>query len=550
LKPDTQALVPKIWQAIWSKEAAVQMDHKIHQSGLVADDTLMELAGYSVAQRVLPFLGLDSSIATKILVLTGPGNNGGDGLVAARYLRAASSEVSCLLVDQDLRGKKSSLNQKNLDRARVAGVPMFEDFADWKKKVAPTYNGLLVIIDAIFGLGFKGDLSEGHQKLIADLTGFAQKWVCAIDIPSGLEANGAVTSESGVLAADLTLTFGALKPVHVLAPGRHWCGLVETIDIGYPCKMEHEVLAEGPIKLRLRQFHSEQECTPGPLLHSDIHKYDRGHVLVIGGSVGMSGAPILSALSAYRGGAGWVSLALPPACKGEKSVPLDIPLVEGLFRADSTGQPKNPVLDFEALLEYVEHRSVRSIVLGPGMIEPIASPEFLSFVHDFIQSYQGTVIVDAGALRQLGDLLEAGRSFRGRLILLPHPGEWKAMFRTVDCPANLAKGADAFAEALTWASERGLSLLYKSASPIFFNEELGTADIYRLGSRFLAKAGTGDILAGLIGAKALEFSQSAVAIDCALAQLHFAALKAAAELGEDCGMASDLLARLPLGAPC
>lgn len=503
----------------------------------------MELAGFQAAQL---YRARGPGRACRVLVLAGTGNNGGDGLVAARFLSHWGFSVTCIHF-REPGSQLSPLCAVNRDRAELLGIPVLERDPAQPGPVIAEEPGFGVI-DAVFGLGFRGTLPRGVSEAFRSLRQAGPAFRLAIDLPSGLHADFPGADAQDAFDCDVTVTFGAKKLAHAAAPSRHRCGDVIIADIGFPPSLSTAASSVHGTKAYWRRpspgkgqgCHADGLARPSSLpsdgLHDDINKYDRGHVLVIGGSAGLSGAALLAAGAAARAGAGWVSLALSPDCAGERPVPPDIPLAPGIWEGPG-------VLDLEALASFVEHRQVKSLVIGCGMMPTALLPAIGTFLGDFVSAYGGSVALDAGALHEAGDwLTEAAVDWCGRLLLLPHPGEWRRMFRSVKAPGDFGSWAD-FSAVVRWSRQSRAAILYKAAAPVFADADRDEVFFHHTGSRALAKAGSGDVLAGICGALGCRWQDGPGSmVTSALDTLHDAAAVMVSLHGLDGGTAADLMA--------
>ncbi len=515
---------------VWHRELAREIDRLSTERFHVAAVALMETAGRGVAEIVEQRLGPEHEGAP-VLVLAGPGNNGGDALVAARYLFDAGFDVRVVLVARADDDGRSELCARQLAAVRALGVAV--------EAYAP---GCLldlqspVVVDGVLGLGFKGPLESGSAiaRALKEADGLGARLVIAVDLPSGLDCDSGEEQEVP-LAADVTVTFGALKPAHALAPARDACGEVVSLGIGFPRAAEDAAEAVHKACFVLPQAKELIRISPWDELPRSAHKYDRGHVLVIGGSPGKAGAPILAGLAALRAGAGWVTLAMPDAAAltltGE--VPPELTF-EHLFDGDELN-----AINLEAFLE---ERKVKAVVVGPGtMVNPI-SPEVLAVLRDFSQERDGFVLLDAAATHGMYEQLAHAPGDPGKWLLTPHPGEWRKLGAAFDfaplCPAGLAK-------ARGLALAMGVTLAYKNATPVVISGVEGTPGfVVTEGTLALARAGSGDVLAGVAGAHGAAGLPALVAALRSQVAVAWAAVIAGEGVGEHAVLATDVIASL------
>ncbi len=396
----------------------------------------MEAAGRAVARAAMRMVR-----PCRTLVLAGPGNNGGDGYVAARLLDQAGWPVAVAALAPPRAGS---------DAARAA--------ARWRGPVVPfaaeeaARAGLL--IDAVFGAGLARPVGEEVAGVIAAAPGP----VLAVDVPSGLDG-GTGQPRGTVRAADVTVTFFRLKPGHLLLPGRELCGKAVLADIGLP----GAVLAA----LDVRAWQNGPELWAMPVPGSGAHKYTRGHVTILAGAR-MTGAARLAAMGARRGGAGLVTLAAPDRGTGD------------VLRAGAPGV----IVTEAARGDLIADGRRTSWVIGPGL-EPGA--HIINAMRSIIAAGR-QVVVDAGAL-----VAAAGDpgALRGAALLTPHEGEFARLFGPV--------GGDRPAAARRAAAATEAVVLLKGADTVVAAPD-GRLVINDNAPPWLASGGTGDVLAGLAAA--------------------------------------------------
>ncbi len=414
----------------------------------VAGVDLMEQAGRAVAQAILT-----RHRPCRVLVLCGPGNNGGDGFVAARLLAEEGWEVRLALLGE---------------RERLAGDAAVHA-ARWSGAVEPLRPGCLqgaeVVVDALFGAGLTRPL-EGVVAETVTALGDGGLPVYAVDVPSGVSGDdGAVLGGVAVHAA-VTVTFFRRKPGHLLLPGAEHCGEVITADIGIPERVLAEIVPRchenGP-GLWLAQF---------PWRRRSSHKYQFGHAVVVAGVL-LTGAAHLAARAAQRAGAGLVTVACAPA-----SVPFVAAASPSLMAA-----PVEAPGDFETLLADARKNAV---LLGPGngLGEPTRRRTLAAL------EAQKRVVLDADALSVFrDDPQELFAAIRAPTVLTPHEGEFARLF------PDLRGGK--LERARRAAEISGAVVLLKGSDTVIAAPG-GAAVINANAPPSLAVAGAGDVLAGLV----------------------------------------------------
>lgn len=447
-----------------------------------ASFTLMERAGTAVADAVARF-----PLPTRVVVLCGPGNNGGDGFVAARVLAQRGFRVRLALLGDAVR--------LSGDAAKAA--------AKWRGPVEePAALDLAeagVIVDALFGAGLARDL-DGAAKALVERMAASGRPVIAVDLPSGLD--GATGKVRGAAAqAKETVTFFRRKPGHLLEPGRSLCGRVRVADIGIP--------REALDVIRPATFVNMPELWQDafPLPAAMGHKYDRGHAVVVSGGPWTCGAARLAARGALRAGAGLVTVACPP-----EALPLHAASYAALM--------PRPVADAADLAGLLADRRLGTVVMGPGLgqgtatrekIDVAASGRHLVLDADALTSYEG-------AAWALADI--AARTTG--LIVTPHEGEFARLFRgdraVLEAPSKLARTRAA-------ARRLGAVVVLKGPDTVVAAPD-GRAAIAENAPPWLATAGAGDVLAGF-AAGLLAQGMPTFEAACAAVWLHGAAARSA-----------------------
>ena len=412
----------------------------------IAGTTLMETAGRAVAETVQ---GRWSPLP--IAVLCGPGNNGGDGFVAARYLAQAGWPVRVGLL-----GERDALSG---DAAHHA--------ASWQGPVEPLTPALLdgagLVIDAIFGAGLSRDV-DGRARAAIEAMAASNLPVVAVDVPSGLDgATGAVRGAAAPAA--VTVTFFRKKPGHLLLPGRAFCGELVLVDIGIPAR----ALAAIAPKTHENDPALWLDAYPWPRL--DTHKYARGHALIAGGEM-MTGAARLAARGALRVGAGLVTLAAPAS-------------VWPVYAASLTGVIVRPLADEAGFAALLADERRNAILIGPGAG---VSPATRAAVLAALATKRATVL-DADALTSFAAAPAAlFGAIAGPAVLTPHEGEFRRIF---------AGAGDKLARARAAAEQSRAVVLLKGADTVIAAPD-GRAVINANAPPDLATAGSGDVLSGLI----------------------------------------------------
>ena len=410
--------------------------------------TLMENAGRAVTDEICKRWE-----PRPTAVLCGPGNNGGDGFVVARVLKDRNWDVRVeTLVDRSaLKG----------DAAAMA--------ARWDGKTHRLTLGssnVALHVDALFGAGLSRPL-DGEAKRFADWSVKYRASVAAIDVPSGVHGDTGRGLDSHTVHAALTVTFFRKKPAHVLMSGSQLCGEVVVADIGIP-----DSAIRGP-----KLFENSPSLWDFPWPKADGHKYARGHCVVISGPAHATGAARLAARGALRIGAGLVSVASPP-----DAMPINAAALTAIMVKPFSGAA--------GLADLLTDKRFNSVVVGPGCGVGRATQELVAAV---LES-GAAVVLDADALTSFqDDSAELFRLLRQPAILTPHEGEFERLFTGV-----LAKSQNKIEAARTAAAAAGCTVLLKGADTVIAAPD-GLATVNTHAPPALATAGSGDVLAGLIG---------------------------------------------------
>jgi ADP-dependent NAD(P)H-hydrate dehydratase / NAD(P)H-hydrate epimerase len=477
----------------------------IDEQGVPSLD-LMERAGIGLARVVA-----EAARPGPVRIVVGKGNNGGDGLVAARVLREDGHEVDALATAPlgELRGDALA----NLERLPGARPDPFE---------TDRLDGSGAFVDALLGTGFEGVPREPLAGAVAAINA-QDAPVVACDVPSGVNAsNGEVEGEA--VRAHATATFHGSKVGLYVEPGKGHSGAVEVVEIGIP-RGAPASTAAGLISERVLDLYPRRKRSGS--------KFDSGVVVVAGGSAGLTGAPTMAARSASRAGAGYVQVAVPESAQAA----IDMRLLEQMSR----GLPDEDGAHAPAGVPIVAEMAERAgaLVLGPGLGRGEGAGEF---ARTLAETVAVPLLVDADGLNAHAGRLELLRSRQAPTVLTPHEGE---LARLLELDTNEVK-ARRLASARAAAERSGGVVLLKGDDTIVAAPD-GPAAISPGATPALATAGTGDVLSGLIGtllAKGLGAFEAA-----ALGALaHALAGRAAAErFGVDHVVAGDVIDALPYG---
>ena len=469
---------------------------------------LMENASRGAAERVDRIAG-----DCEVVVVCGPGNNGGDGLGVARHLCRSGRSVLALIPEGDLSPDATAQR----DWCEAAGVPI-RHLA--QGGLSGEFSHRPWVVDAMFGTGLSRPLEPPWSLWADELTSLRTtgkvSGVVSVDLPSGLDADRAMPIGPHV-TADLTVTFAAEKPACVLSPNAEACGVVEVVDLGF----DPRTLIEDLSTTRLEQQQVASMLEPLPMA---AHKGICGHLLVVGGSRGMSGAPALASLSALRAGVGLVTLAAPEgvvqvSCAHVPEA-LSLPLAAGVQLS----------LTIDAAQEVVDRcANYDAIALGPGLgAEPVAR----EVARQIAMAVEVPLVLDADGLNAFAGALESLRSRRAETVLTPHVGELSRLLEV----EREEIAADPLNAARTASDASGQVVLLKGATTVVASPG-GSIVLVREGTPGMATGGTGDVLTGVVGAL-LAGGLSAVEAAAAGAWVHARAGRMAAEARSERGMIS------------
>ena len=506
---------------VFTAEEMRRVDQRAIRELDIPGATLMENAGRGAAaciQAALADLGL-ARRGVRVAVVCGKGGNGGDGFVVARWLKRAGHrvEVFLLAAPDELRGdpalKLREMERRGL-RARVVEDPAV---------LARALPAAQLVVDAMLGTGARGEPSALIAGAIEHVNASGRP-VVALDVPSGLSADGA-PPEGPVVRATLTPTFAGLKRGLIVGPGVTLAGRVVVVDIGVP----RAAIERGVATFVLEPADVARHFPPRP---RDNHKGSYGHLLVIAGSVGKTGAAALAARAAMRAGAGLVTVATA-----------------------ASAQPVVAALLLEAMTEPVAETAVRTIALkardalhdlaarrdavalGPGLgLDEDTQALARALVFDFEQP----MVVDADALTALTGHLDRLRGARAARCLTPHPGEMARMLGVTIADVQRDRIATARRFATTWQTP----VVLKGATSVIGLPD-GTVLLNPTGNPGMASGGTGDVLSGVLGAFLARGLEPAAALGAGV-YLHGLAGDVAAErLGQESLVAGDVIEALP-----
>lgn len=476
----------------------------------------------NAAHRVVEFLleAFPRLAEERMVILCGKGNNGGDGLAIARQvhtrIRPRSLDVVLGAEAAELRGDAA----QNYRMLLAAGCPV-------QTALTPAMQGATLIIDAILGTGLKGPATGRALEWINEINhGFPLAEVVAVDVPSGLDSDSAKPPGEAVHAR-YTITFTAPKLCHVLSPACEYAGKLRVAPIGSPAELFEKDPAIYLARSEPRDF---RHLFARRALDSNKGIY--GHVLVVAGGRGKTGAAALTGVAALRSGAGLSTVAsAQSAITAIASYAPEI-MTEPLPETDS-GSIALSALDRGPLGSLAAKKTV--IAAGPGLGN---HPETVQLVQRMMNEFEQPMVVDADGLNALAGI--ASRP-RGPRVLTPHPGEMARLVKKTVAEVQ----ADRIGIARSYAQQQGVYLVLKGHQSLIAAPD-GRVWINPTGSPALATGGTGDVLTGMLAGLLAQFPDQMEAAVLAGVYLHGRAGQlGAAKLGEKCLIATDLFQFLP-----
>ncbi|MFH1113267.1 MAG: NAD(P)H-hydrate dehydratase [Pseudomonadota bacterium] len=484
---------------------------------------LMENAGRTTFNILREHLGGDVAGIT-VSVVAGPGNNGGDGYVIARYLINHGATVQTFLLSprDKIRGD-ALINLQVLEKMTGEIIEVSDE--ESLEEAARVWHASDVIVDALLGTGLNSELRSPYKEAVKEING-APGLRLAVDLPSGLEADtGRILGVC--VQADLTATYGFGKLGMALYPGLDYCGQTEVVDISIP----RPAIESNPPKAIL--------CTnPEPSEYIQLrknpqaHKGTFGHVLIVGGSPGKTGAPAMAASAASRVGAGLVTVGVPASLNHILEVKLTEEMTEPLPEAEPGYLGKSSV---DRILSLAAGK--QALVLGPGISTHDGMAEL---VRGVLEGYSGLLVIDADGLNALVPDMSALRTSQARIVLTPHPGEMARLAGTG------VKEVERNRVNLTrrMAAEFGAWTVLKGARTLTADPG-GTIYVNTTGTPWMASGGQGDVLSGILGGLLAQGIQPEEAIPFGVYLHGLAADRIVERDGPRPVAASDVIAEIP-----
>lgn len=431
-------------------------EEKANENGLSYEE-MMETAGRGCADFIIKKYPREKNA----VILVGKGKNGGDGYVIARCLQNAGKTVSVIRL---FSCPSDALSEKMRSRL-PQGVRLLSYETQTADCLAALYNAQITV-DAVFGIGFQGTLPP-HIKEVFDRVNAIKTKRIAVDVPSG-----------GYFQARHTLSMLCLKPAHVYKPAAFSCGEVHVIPIGFaPPAPEKETVSY----LKTEAFSA---LPPRPF---DSHKGSFGHTLILGGCRTMPGAPVIAAKGALRAGSGLTTLSFPDVIYSAVTAQLTQSVFLPLLSAENGEISAENIPLLESVLP-----KFTAVVLGNGMGQSEDVKKITEFI---IKNADCPVIADADGINAIAGNIDILNTRKSPLLLTPHPGEMGRL--TGRSPAEINENREE--TALKFAADHGVYLLLKGANTVIASPE-GKRYVNPTGSPALSRGGSGDLLAGMVGA--------------------------------------------------
>ena len=461
-----------------TKEQMIKLEKIGAEEQKITYDGLMENAGLGAYKIIKEKFIVNNK---SFLIFADKGNNGGDALVVARHLLNDTTNITVVFTNnrEDINQQVSKLKEKNNNFLAY----MWEDFNKDK-----SYD---YIIDGIYGTGFKGNLNEKHKEICKYINNSKTK-IISLDIPSGANCDTGQTDEDTVKAS-MTITFHKKKPCHILYPSKEFCGEIIVCDIGID---ETGIIIDGESIFEItEQMVSQNILSKAPTLH----KASAGKVLLIGGKMGLGGAMVMAALGALKSGCGYLNVVIT-----QKLYEIFAPsLISCTFtivqeRGDG-GISETAIEDIMPKLSWAD-----SVIIGCGMGTSAETKELVRFVVD---NFAGDVVIDADGLNSID--LEMLKNKKCNIVITPHYKEMARLLHqnieyVIDNRIKIAKDV---------AKEYGITVLLKSHQTIVANQN-GDMFVNTTGNSGMAKAGSGDVLSGIIGSLLSQKAKNSAACGC------------------------------------
>ncbi len=485
------------------KEEMEQIDRETSEEYLFPSSLLMENAGIAIAQKILELYPELKLHQKTIAILVGPGNNGGDGLVIARYFYTHEIPVHIYIIGKVEKFKGDPLMNLNIATKLAIPITIMDTSREWliSNKTPKTSISFATVetvnewqnckeeilacpfmVDALFGTGLKGEVREQYKEIILDINNSNdnQRKIIAVDVPSGLLSIEDKQNEH-IIKADDTITVALPKIGMIDYPGKSFVEKLHIVQIGFPDKLlNHE-------RIKHHLISSEMAKTLLPKREPNSHKGSYGHLLVIGGSNQYTGAAILACQAALRTGCGLVTLAsVPYACQTLRNH------FPEAINWELPETAKGTISD-KAFEELQDNLSMfQAVVFGPGIGQNQSTARLLQYI---LTDYQGKILIDADGLNLLSQNISLLKETKASIILTPHIKEMARL--TQKNSSDVIENKIALCR--EFSTNYNVTTVLKSAVTLIAHPD---AKLYSnsTGNEGMASGGTGDVLAGMIGA--------------------------------------------------
>lgn len=453
--------------------------HRIDQEAInryqIPGQVLMENAGAKVVQTLIH--NFEESMTQKtVIVVVGKGNNGGDGLVVARHLinKGVDTKVFILSKLKDIRGDSAN----NLKILKNMGIPLY--YLTEEKDLNKLKIGLVkahFVVDAIFGTGFKG-ASMGVTEQAIDIINRSEAKVIAVDVPSGVESSTGKVHGS-CIKADYTITFGFPKLGFFMHNAADFLGQLTVVDISIPYWLPEQ------LGIKRKLVTADEVISMFPKRNERSHKGTFGHVAVVGGSEGMTGAACLTGQAALSIGAGIVNVGVPASLNPIVEQKLTEVMSKPLPETQSKSLSREAL---EPINSMVESSSV--LALGPGLS---SHSETMSLVRTLLPQLKKPIVLDADGINALAENIDILGLINEPVVITPHPGEMARLLKTTVAKVE----EDRVGVASKFAAKWGVTVVLKGNHSIVAAAD-GRVYLNISGNNGMATAGSGDVLTGFI----------------------------------------------------
>ena len=467
-------------KSVFYNTDVLDVEKKLMEKYNIPSLLLMENAGANSAKLIWDYFVNEN--CTRIVILAGKGNNAGDGFVVARHLLNFNlNQEDYAPVNIFLCYPPDSLKGDALTNFKIVNELFKSDYyeitsdVDRLNNLLDTENEKILFVDAVFGIGFTGELDDNIKNIFADISQYAdKKFVIALDTPSGISS---YSIADGCLKADVTIFMGVRKINTMFYEGREASGKLHLVDIGIPYDRFDEFNNKN-----IFLFEKEDTCLEEAVRSINSHKYNNGKLFVLAGSEGFSGAAYLSAQSALRTGSGAVILGVPeslnPAMEAKTTEVITLPLKSEKYLTNDS---------FDVVTKKVEWCD--AVLLGPGIGRESVT---MSFIRSVVKKFDKNFVIDADGIFAFKDHLDLLKKEKCSIVLTPHFGEFANLLGI--SADDLKK--DFINIAKKFASDYNVVLVLKNSPTIITDGN--TVLVNSTGRENLATIGSGDVLSGII----------------------------------------------------